>query len=169
MLVCVLALFQRSLRGPWRAVFCQPGANLFHWFRQSCVKPTRSSCVRAGPAQSLGHPRNASTQPDIAAGYLRSCLKSWSYGSAMHSGAYARAVPGHEKPVRDGRHVPGKRRCRQWPESAFRACRVKIHPARRNRHAGLQRPGAMRCANRETLRQYHAMVRLSPRREGGRR
>jgi hypothetical protein len=106
MLVCVLVLFRRSLRGPWRAVFCQPGAKLFQRFRQSCVKLSRSGCVPAGPAQSSGHPRNASMQPDIALGYLRSSLKSWSYGSAMHSGAYWCAIPGHEKPVRDGRHVP---------------------------------------------------------------
>ncbi len=41
----------------------------------------------------------------------------------MHSGAYARAFPVHEKPARDGRHVPGKRRCRRgWenPQAAYR-------------------------------------------------
>jgi hypothetical protein len=119
MLVCVLAVFQRSLRGPWRVVFCPHDANRFQQFRQSCVKLSRSSCAPAGPAQSLGHPWNASTQPDIAAGYLRSYLKSWSYDSAMHSGAYARAIPGHEKPVRDGRHVPSERPCRQWLGSPF--------------------------------------------------
>ena len=71
------------------------------------------------PGQSSGNPRNPSTQPERAAGCPRSSLTSWSFGRAMHSGN-VRAIPGYEKPGRDGRHVPGKRQCRQGPAGRFR-------------------------------------------------
>ena len=135
-------IIQAELARTWRAAFCHLDENTFQQMRSSCAKsawsgcvpadPVQSfGCVPAGPGQSSGNPRNASTQPDIAAGCPRSSLTSWSYGRAMHSGNVC-AIPGYEKRARDGGHVPGKRQYRQWPGGRFPAsCRL----CRRNRAA----------------------------------